>query len=98
VGGGRGDTAFVVVHAATQTERILVVRCSGGGGSRAGAPKTGRGWRRRGAIVVVHASSEAEGVLGVVVRPWVLGVQRFVPQIVKVVWQGEVLGGGSAAT
>ena len=98
MGGGRGDTAFVVVHAATQTERILVVRCSGGGGSRAGAPKTGRGWRWRDAVVVVHASSEAEGVVGVVVRQWVLSTQRFVPQIVEVVWQGKVLGGRSAAT
>ena len=79
MGGGRGDTAFVVVHAATQTERVLVVRCNDGGGSGAGAPEPGRRWRWRGAVVVVHASSEAEGVLGVIVSLMVLVVQRFVP-------------------
>jgi len=107
VGRGRGVTAFLIVHAATQAERIVVVPCCGaagscrggvGGGSRARAPKAGRGWRWRGAIVVVHASSEAEGVVGIVVRQWVLGTQRFVPQIVEVVWQGKGLGRRSAAT
>ena len=98
---------MVVVHADAQAERVFVVPCvraarfSRGGvssGIRARAPEAGRGWRGGGVIVVVHATSEAERVVGVVVQQRVVSAERFLPQIVEVVWQGERLGWRTAAS
>ena len=80
------DTFIMVVHAASQAERVLVVGSGEGVGGATGAPGSGRRWRWGATVVVVHASSEAEGVLGVVVSLLVFVAQRFVPKVVQVVW------------
>ena len=80
------DTFIVVVHAASQVERVLIVGSVESVGGATGAPGSGRRWRWGVTVVVVHVSSEAEGILCVVVCLLVLVAQRFVPEIVQVVW------------
>ena len=68
------------------------------GGAEVGRVGTGepppRRRRRRGWVVVfVHVAAEAEGVFGIVVGLLVFIPQRFVPEIVQVIWERRVLGG-----